>query len=67
MSIGNIKKDRQSGKKVGRPPTNATPIMVRIGPEMLEELDNWRSEQPYGHGRPEAIRRLLEKALKRGK
>jgi len=37
---------------------------VRLPPELLETLDNWRRDQPDLPGRPEAIRRLIEAGLK---
>jgi hypothetical protein len=38
---------------------------VRIQPDDLISLDAWRAEQPDRPGRPEAIRRLVELALKK--
>jgi hypothetical protein len=58
-SIGNIEKKRGRG----RPPTDATPVLVRVMPEQLEKLDTWIEEQHEKMGRPEAIRRLLDQAL----
>lgn len=55
-SIDNIEKS----KKRGRPTTDATPVMVRVGTEQLTELDDWRRAQPDLPTRPEAIRRLVE-------
>jgi hypothetical protein len=60
-SIGNVEKRRQRG----RPAVNATPITVRLHPEQLHILDSWRTRQKDNPGRPEAIRRLLDQALKR--
>lgn len=43
-------------------------IMVRMPPNRIADLDAWRAAQPYPKpSRPEAIRRLLEKALARFK
>jgi hypothetical protein len=52
--------------KRGRPSAGgANPITgVRLPPELLETLDNWRRDQPDLPGRPEAIRRLIEAGLK---
>jgi len=59
-SIDNIEKKR----KRGRPPTEATPVLVRVMPDQIERLDAWIVKQGEPHlGRPEAIRRLLDKAL----
>jgi Ribbon-helix-helix protein, copG family len=60
-SIGNIEKKKKRGR--GRPPTAATPVMVRVLPAQLEELDRWAHAEKVG--RPEAIRRLLAQALKK--
>lgn len=49
--------------KGGRPAINATPITVRVPPEQLSNLDKYISKQPDRPTRPEAIRRLVEKAL----
>jgi hypothetical protein len=38
--------------------------MVRIQPDMAKALDDWRRKQEDLPGRPEAIRRLVESALK---
>jgi hypothetical protein len=58
-SIGNIEK-----KKIGRPRTDAIPVLVRVMPDQLEKLDAWIVKQGEPDlGRPEAIRRLLDKAL----
>ncbi|MFK4507229.1 hypothetical protein [Bradyrhizobium daqingense] len=54
--------DRMSPQK--RPSGAGDPVMVRIQPDMAKELDDWRRRQEDLPGRPEAIRRLLEQALK---
>jgi metal-responsive CopG/Arc/MetJ family transcriptional regulator len=49
-------------KRRGPLPTGkGTLIGVRLQPDLLDALDKWA--KPSGIGRPEAIRRLLEKAL----
>jgi hypothetical protein len=59
-SIGNIDKKR----KRGRPPTEATPVLVRVMPTQIERLDAWIAKQGEPElGRPEAIRRLLDQVL----
>jgi hypothetical protein len=53
-------------KKRGPPATGkGTPIMVRIQPHGLTALDGWIERQDDKPSRPEAIRRLVEKALAR--
>jgi len=42
-------------------------VGVRVQPEMAKELDDWRRKQDDLPGRPEAIRRLVELGLKKGK
>jgi hypothetical protein len=58
-SIVNIEKKRGRG----RPPTEATPVLVRVMPDQLEKLDAWIKRHDDKLGRPEAIRRLLDQAL----
>jgi hypothetical protein len=36
------------------------PLTLRLSPEQLAALDNWRREQTDLPGRPEAVRRLME-------
>ena len=39
------------------------PVMVRLLPEQATTVDAWRAKQADRPGRPEAIRRLIERAL----
>jgi len=50
------------GRKVGRPPVNATPVTVRIPPDLLAWLDAERAKLDPEPTRPEFIRQLIEKA-----
>jgi len=51
-------------KKRGPPPTGqGTPIMVRLQPVSLTNLDAWIATQDDRPTRPEAIRRILEAGL----
>ena len=43
-----------------------TPVQVRLQPEQLQRLDDWREGHDDQPSRPEAIRRILEKALNHG-
>jgi hypothetical protein len=53
-----------SRKKRGPPPTGkGVPILVRLQPPLLANLDGWISTQDVSFTRPEAIRRLIEIAL----
>jgi hypothetical protein len=53
-----------SRKKRGPPPTGkGAPILVRIQPPLLANLDVWIASQDDSLTRPEAIRRLIEIAL----
>lgn len=51
------KRSKQPGTFVG----------TRVQPELLKRLDDWRREQPDLPSRPEALRRLAERALKEGR
>jgi hypothetical protein len=53
-----------SQKKRGPPATGkGMPILVRIQPPLLANLDGWISKQEVRFTRPEAIRRLIDIAL----
>jgi metal-responsive CopG/Arc/MetJ family transcriptional regulator len=54
-TVSNIRK-----KRIGRPPVGAEPVMVRMPPNLLKELDKWKRRDS---SRPEAIRHLVETAL----
>ncbi len=61
-SIGNI------GKSRGRPALGATPVTVRIHPDLLAAVDAFILERvSYGESltRPEAVRRLTAEALQK--
>lgn len=52
-------------KRIGRPPVNAVPVMVRIPPAEIEPIDAWMAKQKEPDlSRPEAIRRLVRMGLK---
>jgi metal-responsive CopG/Arc/MetJ family transcriptional regulator len=55
-------------KKRGRPTVGGVhaPIGVRMEASLIAEIDKWRRDQPDLPTRPEAIRQLVERAL-RGK
>ena len=53
-------------RKRGPAPTGkGTQVQVRLQPKQLAKLDAWIRKQADEPTRPEAIRRLLERALKR--
>ena len=54
--------------KKGRPPSDTTsvPVLVRVEMELLERIDELRRAAPDLPSRPEAIRRLVMKALAAG-
>ena len=54
-SIDDIEKKRGRG----RPPTDATPVLVRLQPDLLSGLDELAAKLPDSPSRPEAIRRVL--------
>jgi metal-responsive CopG/Arc/MetJ family transcriptional regulator len=52
-------------QKRGRPRTGiGTPVQVRLRDDLLASLDRWRRKQSDLPNRPEAMRRLIEEALK---
>jgi hypothetical protein len=51
--------------KSPRASETGTPVLVRLQAEPLARLDAWRKKQPDLPGRPEAIRRLLEEAMRK--
>ncbi len=61
MSINNIKKPR------GRPKVASEAVMVRMSATLLESLDAHIAKRKEPIGRPEAIRRLVELGLKKGR
>lgn len=54
--------------KRGRPPSDTVtyPVLVRVEVELLERIDELRRAAPDLPSRPEAIRRLVLKALAAG-
>jgi hypothetical protein len=58
-TINTVKKSKK-----GRPPVESEPVTVRMTTDALRSLDDWRRKQDDLPGRPEAIRRLVEQALK---
>jgi metal-responsive CopG/Arc/MetJ family transcriptional regulator len=53
-----------SRKKRGPLPTGkGVPILVRLQPPLLADVDQWIAKQDIPFSRPEAIRRLIESAL----
>jgi metal-responsive CopG/Arc/MetJ family transcriptional regulator len=53
-----------SRKKRGPPPTGkGIPILVRLQPLLLADVDEWIVKPDIPFSRPEAIRRLIESAL----
>jgi hypothetical protein len=53
----------QPRKRGPKPTGKGTPIQVRLQPDQLGKVDAWREAQDDKPTRPEAIRRLVEKAL----
>ena len=59
-SIDDIEK-----RKRGRPATDATPVLVRLMPIQIANLDAWIADHPDPKpSRPEAIREALSEHLK---
>ena len=52
-------------KRRGRPATGKDPVSaIRLSVELRSEIDAWAETQPDKPSRSEAIRRLVEEALK---
>ena len=49
---------------MGRPSVDSEAVNVRIARDALQSIDDWRRKEDDLPGRPEAIRRLVELALK---
>jgi hypothetical protein len=62
MPINDIEKKRGRG----RPPKDATPVLVRLPANQIYALDRWIAKHRVGDvlSRPEAIRRLVVLGLK---
>lgn len=62
------KKTVKKSKKTGRPRTTGagSPMVVRMHTPMLKDLDAWIAAQEGTVSRPEAIRRLVGRALQGG-
>lgn len=45
--------------KGGRPPTGSTEIGIRMSPELLRWLDEWRASRLDHPTRPEAVRQIM--------
>jgi hypothetical protein len=59
------KKTVQLRKRRGPAPTGkGHPVQVRLQPDLLVSLDDWIAKQREHRSRPEAIREILERALK---
>lgn len=52
----------ESKKRMGRPPVNATPVTVRMPPDLLSWIDAERAKFDPVPSRPEFIRNLVEEA-----
>ena len=53
----------QKKRRGPKPTGKGTPIMVRLQPTPLANVDAWAASQEDNPSRPEAIRRLIEIAL----
>lgn len=52
--------------KKGRPPTDTEQLTLRLPRDLLDAVDTFRRQESDLPTRPEAIRRLLRKALNAG-
>ena len=63
-----VKASREITKSIKKRATSTgAPVLVRLQPDALQRLDDWRRGQEDLPGRPEAIRRLIEMALSKRK
>lgn len=46
--------------KVGRPKTDSTPVLVRLSPEAIRNLDHAIEAEQENVSRPEMVRRILD-------
>lgn len=46
-------------KKMGRPKTDTKPVMIRMEPELIDDIDAYRRTLEDIPTRPEAMRRIL--------
>ena len=46
-------------KKIGRPKTDTKPVMIRMEPDMIDDIDAYRRTLDDIPTRPEAMRRIL--------
>ncbi|WP_411975556.1 hypothetical protein [Sulfitobacter faviae] len=54
-------------KKIGRPKTDTKPVMIRMEPEMIDDIDAYRRTLEDIPTRPEAMRRILANFLEEWK
>ena len=54
-------------KKMGRPKTDTEPVMIRMKPEMIGRIDEYRRSLDDLPTRPEAMRRILADFLEKWK
>ena len=50
-------------KKMGRPKTDTEPVMIRMKPDMIGDIDAYRRSLEDLPTRPEAMRRILAEFL----
>lgn len=50
-------------RKVGRPSVDSEQLRARMPRDLVERIDAWRGRQEDKPARPEAVRRLVERAL----
>lgn len=62
-AISSARKAAKDKSAIGRPRVDATPVNVRFPPDQLARLDGWIATQGDKPSRPEAIRRIVERAL----
>jgi hypothetical protein len=65
-AISDIRKAMK--KKIGRPKIGSVPVLVKVPPGELADLDAWiATQEDPKPTRPEALRRLASKAIRKRK
>jgi len=57
----------RKGRRGPLPTGQGTPVVTRLHSSQLAQLDDWIARQDDAPSRPEAIRRILAKALGKGR
>lgn len=59
LEMSSMPKMSEITKKRGRPEVNSVPLTLRLPPDLIEALDEWRAEQPVPPNRADVLRIAL--------